>query len=947
MTVHETAVGSSLVQVLDEAESVVHSDPAAAEVLLDRSRIEASARGLPELAGRASYLHARVLAERGEYDAALARIVEARDFFDAAGQGLMAARTGLGRMHILDDLGRHSEALEVGEALLDRLEHVEARDPDEASLKAMIEAAARGNTGIALGFLGEHARSLDAYERAEAGYAALGMTDEVAMWQANRGIELISLGEAYGAGIVLADAAEAFGEAGDQLWQAKCRTYLAEASRLTGDVVGALALLADAQQVLEDLGSSAELVRVHLQRGRVYLDAGLGREAGAAAQAAVAIAAGAGMVGDEAHGHLIAAQAALAADDLEQSAWELGRAEVLFQVVGNAQFQARSRIARGELYARRGHRADAAAMHEETVAQLRAGGWLIPAGWALLSAYDAEESPATRDRLLAEAVVLAEELSLPDLAVAVQHRRAGQLAARGEHQAAADELRRARARIDQLGSAYHEPSLLTAFHASKRSVSDDLIHLLAADGSPAAVREALAVSDDAKAQTLADLVAGTLGTRSTGPTGPGGPGGPGGTAPLERMRAELSGVYAALHDASDASRREVLRSRADALEAAIVDEHVRWSVTTDELPVATGPHPVVATTDRAPGIAFHVVGGDVVAFVVDGAEVHGRLLRGAYAEVRRLTAGLATQWSRVEVGGAALGRLHGHLLRTTRALLADLYDVLLAPLGADLDRLPGPRLVIAPDRLLHRVPFHALFDGERYVVDRWAVTLSPTTLSRSAAQTGDRSTCRPLVVGVADDRAPDIATEARQVAAALPGATLLLDDDATVAAVTAAVPGATLLHLACHGMYRSENALFSSLRLADRWWTCSEVLDLDLTGATVVLTACESGRSGDTAEPVGLAWGFLATGATSAVVSQWVLDDQASIELTDTFYRRLADGDDVADALRAAQLAVREVRPHPYYWGPLVHVASPFGTTSAPPHHTTPPTTMGKQDSGR
>jgi tetratricopeptide (TPR) repeat protein len=941
MTVHETAVGSSLVQALDEAESVVHSDPAAAEALLNRSRTEASARGLPELAGRASYLHARVLAERGDYDAALARIVEARDFFDAAGQGLMAARTGLGRMHILDDLGRHSEALEVGEALLDGLANVAPRDDDEVGLKAMIEAAARGNTGIALGFLGEHARSLEAYERAEAGYAALGMSDQVAMWQANRGIELISLGEAYGAGILLAEAADAFGEAGDRLWQAKCRTYLAEASRLTGDVVGALALLADAQHVLEDLGASAELVRVHLQRGRVYLDAGLGREATAAAGAAVTIAAESGMVADEAHAHLIAARAALAADDLDQSAWELGRAEVLFQVVGNTQFQARSRIARGELYARSGHRAAAAAMHEETVAQLRAGGWLIPAGWALLGAYDAEGAAETRERLLAEAVVLAEELSLPDLAVAVQHRQAGALAARGEPDAAASELRRARARIAQLGSAYHEPSLMTAFHASKRSVSDDLVQLLAVDGGPAAVAEALAVSDDAKAQTLADLVASTLGNRAADP------GAAVGTTQIDRMRAELSGVYAALHDASDASRRDVLRARADALEAAIVDEHVRRSVSTGELPVATGAHPVVGGTDRAPGIAFHVVGDDIVAFVVDGADAHGSLLRGAYAEVRRLTGSLASQWSRMEVGGPALVRLQGHLLRSTQALLADLYDVLLAPLCDHLAGVGGERLVIAPDRLLHRVPFHALFDGEQYVIDRWAVTLAPTTRPRTTSSTGARPTDRPVVVGVADERAPDIAVEARQVAEALPGATLLLDGEATVAAVTAAVPGASLVHLACHGMYRSENALFSSLRLADRWWTCSEVLDLDLTGATVVLTACESGRSGDTAEPVGLAWGFLATGATAAVVSQWVLDDRASIELMATFYDRLTAGDDVEVALRAAQLAVREDRPHPYFWGPLVHVASPFDMTNAATHHPARPTTTGKQDSGR
>lgn len=917
MTLQEAPMGGCLTQALDEAESVVHSDPAAAESLLHTTRTEAIAQAMPEVAGRASYLLARVLAERGEYDAALGLIADARESFARAGRGLMAARTSLGRMHILDDLGRHGEALEAGESLLHALAGVVPDGDDERELKAMLEAAAMGNCGIALGFLGEHARSLDAFERAEAGYAALGMTDEVAMWQANRGIELISLGQTREAGVALSAAADAFRAGADPLWEAKCWTYLAEARRLTSDVVGALALLAEAHDVLEALGATAELVRVHLQRGRVYLDAGLGREAAAAAQAAVDLAAGAGMAGDEAQGHLIGALAALAADSLEQAEEDLARAESLFQLVGNAQFQARSRVARGELLVRRGERAEAAALLRATVTELRAGGWLIPAGWGLLSAYDAEEAPGARASLLDDAVRLAGDLSLPGLDVAVQYRRASQLAAAGDRVEAATRLRAARARIAQLGAAYREPSLMTAFHASKRDVSDDLVHLLALDGTPSAVSEALSVSDDAKAQSLSDLVAGTLGDRAS-------------DAPLQQMRAELSGVYAALHDVADASRRDVLRGRADALEAAIVDAHVRWSVTVDEAPadVVRSAH-VAPTPNRAPGIAFHVVGDDVIAFVVEGEGVTCRVLAGAYPDVSRLTSSLSAQWGRVEAAGPALDRLQAPLIRSTRALLIELYDVLLAPLADDLDRLDGDRLVIAPDRLLHRVPFHALFDGERYVIDRWSITLSPTTLPSSVpAAVPAATTSRPVVVGVADERAPGIGTEARRVAAALPGALLLLGEQATVAAVTAAAPGASLLHLACHGMFRSENALFSSLRLADRWWTCSEVVDLDLSGATVVLTACESGRSGDTAEPIGLAWGFLATGATSAVVSQWVLDDQASTELMTTFYDRLRSGADVESALRTAQLAVREHRPHPYFWGPLVHVASPFGSTA-------------------
>ncbi len=910
------ADGEGIGWLLGRAEELLHTDPPTAEALLDIGRAEAGLLTLPVLEGRAGYLRARLLAERGDLEEALIEIVAAQQDFESGGEALMAARTDLGRMHILDELGRHSDAVNVGESLLDRLPQI-THLPEEADLKAMIAAAALGNCGVAYGFLGQHVKSLEAYEHAEAGYAALGMTDEVAQWQANSGIELLSLGEAHRAAEVLAAAAESFGAAGDDLWQAKCQVHLAEAQQVTGDIVGALATLATAQDVLERLGAAAELARVHLQKGRAYLDAGLLREAITAAGQAIETTAATGMLTDQGKAWYISGLARLATGDLEQGEQDLGSADELFREVGAAQDQARVLLARGELLARGGERSAAAATFVRAVRALRGGGWLIPAGWGLVAAYDVADTTDARASLLEEAASLSAELALPDLTVAVSHRRARLLRERGDHAGAARELRRARSRIEQLGSALHEPSLLMAFSSAKRPVSDELVSLLAAEGGPEAMTEAIAVSDQAKAQTLADLVAGTIGNRSDAVGGPDGS--------LTRRRAELSGMYAALQAAPDAARREVVRRRADELEAVLVDEHVRRSgPAADDVRRSDGSHILSTGGSRMPGIAFHVTGDDIVAFVVADQEVRGVVLPGAYPTVRRLVAGLAAQWARFRMGRVV--RQHeAMLMRTTQALLGDLHDVLLAPLRHHFDLLSGDRIVVAPDRLLHRVPFPALYDRDQHLIERWAVTLSPTTLVRTLRLPAPAPTGQQVVVvGVPDARAPHIEAEACGVADRVPGATLLLGEEATVDSVASAAAAATHLHLACHGMYRAENPLFSSLRLADRWWTCSEVLDLDLTGAHVVLTACESGRSDDTAEPVGLAWGFLATGARSAVVSQWLLDDAVSVELTSAYYERLRAGEDVAHALRAAQLAVRVEHPHPYYWGSLVHVASPF-----------------------
>ena len=133
--------------------------------------------------------------------------------------------------------------------------------------------------------------------------------------------------------------------------------------------------------------------------------------------------------------------------------------------------------------------------------------------------------------------------------------------------------------------------------------------------------------------------------------------------------------------------------------------------------------------------------------------------------------------------------------------------------------------------------------------------------------------------------------KARPSAAAVPGSRLLAGDAATSDALRQRMPGPAALHIACHGLYRSANPLFSSLRLGDRWVTSAEIMELDLDGALVALSACESGRpADDTAEPVGLAWAFLAAGASGAVVSRWIVHDDAAADLFGAFYTRLAAG---------------------------------------------------------
>jgi CHAT domain-containing protein len=179
---------------------------------------------------------------------------------------------------------------------------------------------------------------------------------------------------------------------------------------------------------------------------------------------------------------------------------------------------------------------------------------------------------------------------------------------------------------------------------------------------------------------------------------------------------------------------------------------------------------------------------------------------------------------------------------------------------------------------------------------------------------------RALLLGVADEQTPRVRDEIRTLAPLFPDAVALLDEEATVARLRALAPGADVLHLACHGQFRPDSPLFSSLKLGDGWLTARDAYTLDFRGRLVTLSACETGVNavapGD--ELLGLVRGFFSAGAPTLLLSLWTVDDEATAELMTDFYTSLRSGLRPAAALRAAQLRQLETRPHPFFWSPFV-----------------------------
>ena len=135
--------------------------------------------------------------------------------------------------------------------------------------------------------------------------------------------------------------------------------------------------------------------------------------------------------------------------------------------------------------------------------------------------------------------------------------------------------------------------------------------------------------------------------------------------------------------------------------------------------------------------------------------------------------------------------------------------------------------------------------------------------------------------------------------------------------------------MASHATFREDNPLFSYLELADEALNVIDIYHLKLNASLVTLSACETGMNQLTGGDLfGLARGCFYAGAPSLVASLWQVDDASTALLMQEFYRRLEAGEPIARALRAAQLALRQVereedgqlmRPydHPHYWAPF------------------------------
>jgi CHAT domain-containing protein len=320
-------------------------------------------------------------------------------------------------------------------------------------------------------------------------------------------------------------------------------------------------------------------------------------------------------------------------------------------------------------------------------------------------------------------------------------------------------------------------------------------------------------------------------------------------------------------------------------------------------------------------IEYFVAVGELVVFTVTREGVSATRLNANLKKVmeRFRLMGLNLQLARVSSPDQVAS-----LVDSPRVVLQELFDLLIRPLEEEIKAYQ--KLTIVPHGPLHYLPFHALFDGQQYLIENYEINYLPAASILRYCSEVQPAPSNVLALGNSENgQLPYAVLEADEVVKVL-GGKALLEKNASLENFKSQAADYRAIHLATHGDFRADNPLFSSLTLADGWLTTLDIFNLKLNASLVTLSACQTGRNlvsgGD--ELLGLMRAFIYAGAASLVLSQWAVDDQSTARLMTNFYEGLAGGLSKSAALQHAQrrMILGETLggkrdTHPYFWAPF------------------------------
>ncbi len=282
-------------------------------------------------------------------------------------------------------------------------------------------------------------------------------------------------------------------------------------------------------------------------------------------------------------------------------------------------------------------------------------------------------------------------------------------------------------------------------------------------------------------------------------------------------------------------------------------------------------------------------------------------------------------------------------LRDVQLLTNKIYGWLIEPFRQDLaEQQQIQTLVFVLDGVLQNIPMAVLYDGENYLLEKYAIALTPGL--RLINPEKESINHIALGGGVSQTRQiqdrqftplENVQTELSSMQSLVKGKTLLNDQFTQGNLVSQLNENPfSIVHLATHGQFSSDpnntfillwdrlmNIKDFSNILHNRNQARSRPIDL------LVLSACET-ATGDKRATLGLAGMAVRTGARSTLATLWQVNDESTSTLMSKFYRYIENNKNYnkAEALRLAQLELWQNQERdwqiPAFWAAYVLIGN-------------------------
>lgn len=267
------------------------------------------------------------------------------------------------------------------------------------------------------------------------------------------------------------------------------------------------------------------------------------------------------------------------------------------------------------------------------------------------------------------------------------------------------------------------------------------------------------------------------------------------------------------------------------------------------------------------------------------------------------------------------------------------YDWLIRPIETDLENNQTKTLVFVLDGALRSIPMSMLHDGEKYLIEKYAIALTPG-LQLLEANPLTPAQLPTLAAGLSEERfefpaLPNVETELTEINELVGGIKRLNGEfeRANFQTDLNTIPF-SVVHLATHGQFSSNReetfVLASDGKInVDTLTTLIQSREEGRRTAIelLVLSACQT-AAGDDRATLGLAGFAVRAGARSTIASLWLVDDASTAELMSRFYQYLKDPNKTkVQAFREAQLSLlrdagHEEWHHPSHWAAFVLVGN-------------------------